>query len=98
MKSGEAMRLECRNIQFCYPGTIMPILDDLSLVLDEPGLHGLFGPSGVGKTSLAKIIAGALQPGSGKILADGMHPGQESAGGGQDTNTTTDRPLPDGTG
>ncbi len=66
------MRLECRHIQFCYPGAITPILDDLSLVLDEPGLHGLFGPSGVGKTSLAKIIAGALQPGSGEILTEGM--------------------------
>jgi ABC-type Mn2+/Zn2+ transport system ATPase subunit len=69
---GTAMRLECRNIQFCYPGSATPILEDLSLILDEPGLHGLFGPSGVGKTSLAKIIAGAFQPASGQILAEGM--------------------------
>jgi ABC-type multidrug transport system ATPase subunit len=71
-KDGNAMRLECRNIQFCYPGTVTPILEDLSFVLDEPGLHGLFGPSGVGKTSLAKILAGTFQPASGQILAEGL--------------------------
>ena len=66
------MRLECHNIQFYYPGTAMPILEDLSLVLEEPGLHGLFGPSGVGKTSLAKIITGMFQPASGRILATNL--------------------------
>jgi len=63
------MRLECRNIQFYYPDSVKPILQDLSLILEEPGLHGLFGPSGVGKTSLAKIITGMFQPASGQILA-----------------------------
>jgi ABC-type multidrug transport system ATPase subunit len=66
------VRLECRNIHFCYPGTASPVLDDLSLVLEEPGLHGLFGPSGVGKTSLAKVLAGTFQPASGQILAEGL--------------------------
>ena len=56
------MHLECRNIQFYYPGSAKPILEDLSMVLEEPGLHGLFGPSGVGKTSLAKILAGMYRP------------------------------------
>jgi ABC-type multidrug transport system ATPase subunit len=37
------------------------------LTLDAPGLHGLFGPSGVGKTSLAKIIAGTIQPAAGQV-------------------------------
>lgn len=66
------MHLECRDIQFCYPDTARPVLADLSLVLDTPGLHGLFGPSGVGKTSLAKIIAGINPPVGGHIRADGL--------------------------
>jgi ABC-type multidrug transport system ATPase subunit len=66
-KSGRAMQLECRDIQFCYPDTADPVLADLSLVLDKPGLHGLFGPSGVGKTSLAKIIAGIIEPEAGQV-------------------------------
>jgi ABC-type multidrug transport system ATPase subunit len=44
----------------------------LSLVLDKPGLHGLFGPSGVGKTSLARIIAGITPAAAGQIRAEGL--------------------------
>jgi ABC-type multidrug transport system ATPase subunit len=66
------MRLECRDIRFCYPDTANPVLADLSLVLDQPGLHGLFGPSGVGKTSLARIIAGIIPPVAGRIHSDGL--------------------------
>ena len=66
------MLLECRDIEFCYPGAAKPILNNLELVIDEPGLHGLFGPSGVGKTSLAKILAGVLHPTSGQIRAQGL--------------------------
>jgi ABC-type multidrug transport system ATPase subunit len=66
------MQLECRDIQFCYPQTTNSILDHLSLVLDAPGLHGLFGPSGVGKTSLAKILAGTIQPVAGQVRTEGL--------------------------
>lgn len=71
-ENASPMRLECRNIQYRYPGTSNPVLDDLSLVLEQPGLHGLFGPSGVGKTSLAKILAGLFPPASGEILSEGL--------------------------
>jgi ABC-type multidrug transport system ATPase subunit len=70
--AGNVMHLECRNIQFCYPYSANSVLADLSLVLDKPGLHGLFGPSGVGKTSLAKILAGIIRPTSGQIRAEGL--------------------------
>ena len=72
-KTGTAVRIECREIKFYYPGSTHPVLDNLSLVLEEPGLHGLFGPSGVGKTSLAKILSGLLQPASGQIRTEGMN-------------------------
>lgn len=34
------------------------VLNDISLNLDKPQIHGLLGPSGAGKTTLVKIIAG----------------------------------------
>jgi ABC-type multidrug transport system ATPase subunit len=71
-KAGTIVRLECRHIQFCYPGASAPILDDLSLVLEQPGLHGLFGPSGVGKTSLARIISGLCRPATGQVVTQGL--------------------------
>jgi len=35
------------------------------------GATGLFGPSGVGKTSVLNMVAGLLRPDSGRILVDG---------------------------
>ncbi len=64
------MRLECRHIVFNYPQTDEAVFKDLSLDLTEPGLHALFGPSGVGKTSLAHILTGRLQAPVGNIHAD----------------------------
>ena len=66
------MFLECRNLNYCYPGSSVPVIRNLGIRLEEPGLHALFGPSGVGKSSLAKIIAGILQPESGQVLTEGL--------------------------
>jgi ABC-type multidrug transport system ATPase subunit len=68
------MRLECQNLFYCYPGTDIPVLRDLCFSLESPGFHALFGPSGVGKTSLAKIVAGLLPPSSGRILSEELQP------------------------
>jgi NitT/TauT family transport system ATP-binding protein len=56
-----------------------PILKDLNAEIHNiirPGrtqgqVVGLLGPSGVGKTTLFKLLAGLKQPDSGEILADG---------------------------
>lgn len=64
------MSLECHHIYFNYPGTDKVLFKDLSFNLKEPGLHALFGPSGVGKSSLAKIMLGSLPPTEGRIACD----------------------------
>lgn len=51
------MRLACNNLTFQYPGSTTKVIDKLSFTIDEPGFHAVFGPSGVGKTSLARIIS-----------------------------------------
>ena len=66
------MHLECRNIQFYYPGTEKLVLNDLNLEFSEPGFHAFFGPSGVGKTSLARLITGETQQAAGQIHFDGL--------------------------
>lgn len=66
------MHLECSHIDFHYPGTKIPVLQDLNLKLDVPGFHALFGPSGVGKTSLAKILSGSYRPSTGDIRSIGI--------------------------
>jgi ABC-type multidrug transport system ATPase subunit len=64
--------LACRGIDFFYPGTMKPIFKDFALELTEPGLHALFGPSGVGKTSLARLLIGRLAPAAGRIERRGL--------------------------
>jgi ABC-type nitrate/sulfonate/bicarbonate transport system ATPase subunit len=66
------MRLECRNIMFKYPGSSNYVFQNLSFELTEPGFNALFGPSGVGKTSFAKIITGEITEFAGAIRAEGI--------------------------
>ncbi|OGR10218.1 MAG: nitrate ABC transporter ATP-binding protein [Desulfobacterales bacterium RIFOXYA12_FULL_46_15] len=66
------MRLECYNLNYTYPDSEVPVIRDLSFSMETPGFNAVFGPSGVGKTSLAKLIAG-MEPGfSGKIITTGI--------------------------
>ncbi len=66
------MGLLCHNISFSYPGTGIPVFENLNLEITEPGFNALFGPSGVGKTSFARIITGSMKGWSGTVQSDGI--------------------------
>jgi len=70
---GLRMVLICANVAFTYPGAKSPLFTDVSFQLTEPGFHAFFGPSGVGKTSLAKIITGDIGISSGKVTTSGLN-------------------------
>jgi ABC-type nitrate/sulfonate/bicarbonate transport system ATPase subunit len=63
------MLLECKDITFQYPNTDIYVFKDLSFRISGPGFHALFGPSGVGKTTLAKMIAMGTKGFSGEIIS-----------------------------
>jgi branched-chain amino acid transport system ATP-binding protein len=46
---------------------------DVSFELEPGGLVGLIGPNGAGKTTLLSLVAGSLQPTSGKIEFEGRN-------------------------
>lgn len=69
---GQRMSLICDNVAFTYPGAQYPLFTDVSFQLTTPGFHSFFGPSGVGKTSLAKIISGDMTRRSGRITTNGL--------------------------
>ncbi|AIK97157.1 hypothetical protein ID47_11095 [Candidatus Paracaedibacter acanthamoebae] len=62
-------RLE--NIEFQYPGTEKPILLNLNLSVQSNTIVTIFGPTGVGKTTLAQLIMNRLERRQGKITFDG---------------------------
>lgn len=65
------MSLEARNIYFRYDKKSPWVLENRSLTVSKGERLALFAPSGYGKTTLAMLLAGYLQPTQGAVLLDG---------------------------
>lgn len=48
------------------------VLQDVSLTIPDERIVGIFGASGIGKSTLAKILCGVIRPDAGVILLDGQ--------------------------
>lgn len=62
--------LKINNISFRYHPNRW-IFDKIDLVLKPGEVVGLYGESGIGKSTFAKVIAGYLEPNKGSVLVDG---------------------------
>ena len=65
------MALEAKNVYFKYERKQPWILEDRSVKIDKGERLAIFAPSGYGKTTLAMMLAGYLEPSKGEILLDG---------------------------
>lgn len=65
------MKLEIKNLSYQYTEKDRVILENFSFSMTNQERIGLVAPSGVGKTTLCKIIGGYLKPDQGEILLDG---------------------------
>ena len=65
------MRLEARDISFKYGKGMRQILNHVNLSVESGEKVGIMAPSGYGKTTLCKILAGYEKPDSGEVFADG---------------------------
>lgn len=63
--------IEFRNVRFTYQGSEEPVLKDVSFFLKKGSITALMGRSGAGKTTIADLLLGLLEPDSGEILIDG---------------------------
>jgi ATP-binding cassette subfamily C protein len=63
--------IELDGVRFTYPGASRPAVDGVHLRLDAQTTTALVGPSGAGKTTVADIVLGLLQPDAGEVRVDG---------------------------
>lgn len=61
--------VEVRNLGFSHGSRV--IYDDISLTIPKGKVTAIMGPSGIGKTTLLKLIGGQLEPTHGQVLFDG---------------------------
>lgn len=64
-------KIEVRDIAYHYPDSEKLVLSDINFVINRGETIALIGSSGAGKTTLADILLGLLQPVKGTILVDG---------------------------
>lgn len=64
--------LKIENVTFSY-NNIHNVLENFSLSYDEPGIYGLLGKNGTGKSTLLYLIMGLLRPRQGQITFDGIN-------------------------
>ena len=65
------MLLEAKDLSYRYSRHEPFVLENVSLRVESGEVLALFAPSGYGKSTLAKLLAGYLQPTSGQVLLDG---------------------------
>jgi zinc transport system ATP-binding protein len=57
--------IDVEGVSFAYDGH--PVVEDVSLRVEEGEFLGLVGPNGSGKTTLLKLMLGLLRPDDGRI-------------------------------
>ncbi|MGJ8691059.1 MAG: phospholipid ABC transporter ATP-binding protein MlaF [Thalassotalea sp.] len=63
--------IEIKNVTFKREDRV--IYDGISLSIPRGKVTAIMGPSGIGKTTLLRLIAGQLKPQSGDIVFDGQN-------------------------
>lgn len=63
-------KIELKNIKFSYDNN-QTIFNQLNLIINQADKIFITGDSGVGKSTLAEIICGIIDPSTGSIIVDG---------------------------
>ena len=64
--------LKIENITYGY-NAMHNVLENFSLSYEEPGIYGLLGKNGTGKSTLLYLIMGLLRPKQGEITLNGAN-------------------------
>lgn len=81
------MLIQLENVTFGYDDK--PILENVNLTLSEGERAGFIGPNGEGKTTLIRLLSGALAPDAGRVLKkSGLRLGLFEQNGGLESERT----------
>lgn len=69
---GRPILLETRDLSYRYDSQSKAVFSELSLHIAPGESVAITGPSGVGKTTLMKVLCGLFEAESGCVLADGV--------------------------
>ncbi|WP_428944344.1 phospholipid ABC transporter ATP-binding protein MlaF [Pantoea sp. FN060301] len=69
MGKTETNLVDVRNVSFARGDR--PVFDNISLTVPKGKVTAIMGPSGIGKTTLLRLIGGQLRPDSGEIWFNG---------------------------
>jgi iron complex transport system ATP-binding protein len=70
------MILEARQVEFSYPHAPAAAVSGLDLTVGAGELVGVVGPNGGGKTTLLRLLLGALTPSRGQVAVLGRPTGE----------------------
>lgn len=73
--NSKANLVEVENVTFGYD-RVRTILKDIDMVVPRGKVVAIMGGSGCGKTTLLRLIGGALSPSRGEVRVDGISVGQ----------------------
>ena len=67
----DGMRIQFKNVDFRYSNQQKYLLKEFELDISEGKVTAILGKSGVGKTTLSKLLRGDLVPEKGQVLING---------------------------
>lgn len=65
------IRLE--DVSYTYPQSKKPVLEDITLDINEGEFLAVVGRNGSGKSTLAKLLNGLKTPNPGRVIVDGLN-------------------------
>ncbi|MBI3633034.1 MAG: ABC transporter ATP-binding protein [Candidatus Vogelbacteria bacterium] len=76
LPKGTPLRIEFKNVSYQYTNkktkSVVPVLKDISFVIEPGEKVALIGPSGAGKTTVMRLLLRYMDPTSGVILVNGV--------------------------
>ena len=63
--------LEIKELSFSYPGTIIPVINNVTFEIKKGEIIAMVGPNGAGKSTLVRLLCRLYDPESGSIRLDG---------------------------